>query len=186
MSKRSQVSKLFTFAAAASAMLAGVAVALWVASYFTGPYVRWTIPGAGTEETGHTIVLASHGHLEVRRLWFPSTFERPEAFKAGIDKSRRTYGGQRGPWRWLGFEYSREETSWGSRTLTVILAIPFWSLVGLTAVIPVWRFGRPGRRSRGWLRARRGLCPSCGYGLRASPGRCTECGAVPAAGKGAT
>ncbi|MDB5172173.1 MAG: hypothetical protein JWN51_946 [Phycisphaerales bacterium] len=31
-----------------------------------------------------------------------------------------------------------------------------------------------GRRSRRW--ARRGLCPDCGYDLRASTGRCSECG----------
>ena len=31
---------------------------------------------------------------------------------------------------------------------------------------------RAGRRATG------GLCPACGYDLRASPGRCPECGAV--------
>jgi hypothetical protein len=55
----------------------------------------------------------------------------------------------------------------------------FATLGGLLAVLFYWRY-RVARRM--CLRKIGGLCPSCGYDLRATPGRCPECGAVPIAG----
>ena len=54
--------------------------------------------------------------------------------------------------------------------------LPFWTLAGLAGVLPLTRVIRRLGRGRG---ARAGLCPSCGYDLRATPERCPECGAVP-------
>jgi hypothetical protein len=56
--------------------------------------------------------------------------------------------------------------------------IPHWFAAVPFAILPAVRL-------HGMLRARRvrrdGLCPRCGYDLRATPARCPECGAVPAA-----
>jgi hypothetical protein len=57
--------------------------------------------------------------------------------------------------------------------------VPYWFAVMATAILPASRFLPPVLR---WLRRRRGirlgLCPRCGYDLRATPGRCPECGKV--------
>lgn len=50
-------------------------------------------------------------------------------------------------------------------------------LCGVLPAIQVRRYGRAlGQRWRRQWRRRRGLCSACGYDLRATPGRCPECG----------
>lgn len=51
-------------------------------------------------------------------------------------------------------------------------AVPYWMIVVLTAIPAARAVARLVRRS---LRRRRGLCPGCGYDLRATTDRCPEC-----------
>jgi hypothetical protein len=60
------------------------------------------------------------------------------------------------------------------------VGVPFWFVILISAPVPcVWlaRWARQRQRSR---RRKRGGCEQCGYDLRATPGRCPECGRVTA------
>jgi hypothetical protein len=68
----------------------------------------------------------------------------------------------------IGFDWTREkQPGWAYFRLV----IPLWELAVVFAILPIL-----------WMRSRRrfmpGLCPSCGYDLRATPDRCPECGTV--------
>ena len=71
-------------------------------------------------------------------------------------------------WPSLGFAFNRTGSTWR-------VDVPFWAIVA-TFVSPfaLWCVGLRRRRKRN--RAARGLCPDCGYDLRASPDGCPECG----------
>lgn len=66
----------------------------------------------------------------------------------------------------------RSGTRWMAMTL---LVMPIWPWVALAALLPTGWIRRKARR----LRAPH-ACPNCGYDLRATPGRCPECGAIAA------
>jgi hypothetical protein len=80
------------------------------------------------------------------------------------------------PKRHFGFLgiYYNESASGGP--YTKILSIPFWLILLMSAAMPIaWHIVQ--RRKRCAARRRNlGLCPACGYDLRASPNRCPECG----------
>jgi hypothetical protein len=54
-----------------------------------------------------------------------------------------------------------------------VLIVPYWAICAVTLLPLVPSSSRSIRRQ---VRKRRGQCLTCGYDLRASPGRCPECG----------
>ncbi len=70
---------------------------------------------------------------------------------------------------------------WGKNSLDMspyhfdsrFLSFPYWSLAGVFALPLVYTLIRLTLR---WFSHGPGLCPECGYDLRATPDRCPECG----------
>jgi hypothetical protein len=150
------------------------------------------------------IVSSSRGSVLLDRIrrWYPTT----ESFRAArqdhlVQTARRgrliliskdkpldlpqDYLGHSPKFRAYGFmwDYQVDKTRAGlvEREYRSVMA-PYWLFVLLTAVVPAaWAGGRFRRDLRSHRFSARGLCSSCGYDLRATPGRCPECGTEPAA-----
>jgi hypothetical protein len=102
----------------------------------------------------------------------PSGIHRPYwKFERGdvIHDYIEGYGGPL--WGRLGFMVLAGTSEWGN---TRMFSVPCWLLCLLTFGYSGFWFFSPRRRRR--LRAERGLCPMCGYDVRASPDRWPECG----------
>lgn len=62
-----------------------------------------------------------------------------------------------------------------------LVIVPHWFFAVASSALPVTCLARWVRSRQRMRRIARGLCPKCGYDLRATPGRCPECGASGAA-----
>jgi hypothetical protein len=129
-------------------------VLLWCRGMFVKDFVRWDdAPGGGLfiESYPHHVQVYSPGWISsfMPGLNLALGFDPPPARPEHLEL------------RW-----SADEYSWG-------VWVPHWLLVLILAPLPCWHFAMAWRRRR---RRQTGLCPSCGYDLRASPDRCPECG----------
>jgi hypothetical protein len=71
--------------------------------------------------------------------------------------------------------YGQEHRSEPARALFV--TAPPWMPIAALGLLPAVRLSLAGGRTlRHRRRSARGLCPACGYDLRATPDRCPECG----------
>ncbi len=153
---------------------------LWVSSYFRvigfshtlflGTQVRG---GSGIWSRGGRILIDTARHVDVPRWpgWRGWNFTIDPFVKRQefVDSPSITI------WHLMGFRCALiiSPSGDGTQVETAAIAVPYWSLAVLTAILPSLTFGRTLRRRRAIAA---GLCPICGYDLRASPERCPECG----------
>jgi hypothetical protein len=113
-------------------------------------------------------------------LWV--IFHPPGVLAGPVTVDGRPYVAWSGDGRLEAGELRRTTLSSGGAGVQLMTAVsvPYWALAlgtTLCGVLSGWWL-------RNWQARRRleraGLCPACGYDLRASPDRCPECGARPA------
>lgn len=158
-----------------SLLLCVVVLALWGRSYRgCDALVRPAGPGdrvCVTSEFG-LLVFEVEGPVRgrVRQGWeyFKTPMPRRWPFRAGR----------------FGFEAYRGEVTHFVRlppSTVHGVAVPHWSAALALSVLPAAWLVRWRARAAARRRAEAGLCARCGYDLRATTGRCPECGQVPLA-----
>lgn len=145
--------RLFTMLAAISLVLCLAIVALYVRAFTARDEIHTSV------FRHHCIIATFPHHVHVILANHPAGGSYPTSLTRGLDQypARGNY---------LQPRMSNTGAYWG-------VSIPFWLPLMFAASIPMWIAGRALRRRK---RIGAGLCPICGYDLRATPDRCPECG----------
>jgi hypothetical protein len=181
--------RLLNLLTALSLLLCVAVALLWVRGHWVADCVRYTRLTAPAPAVGGRLdewnVLSGKGVVALvreSRRWSPrpptaKQIKPPEAGLTRFTISPAAFDVARdGVWQRIGFNYY--DSSSPSRTVRGV-RVPHWLLAALTAAAPALWAVRRRRRREG--PARSGVCPRCGYDLRATPGRCPECGTMPPA-----
>jgi hypothetical protein len=178
--------RLFTVLSSLSLLLCVAVVVLWAWSY------RSLSKVTHARESGYLYVGVSRGQLCVMRSDLPPEFYDQPAGRRFVQATPVDYGAAARGWGdyrgWGGFgvagsDVERSDDSGAAPWRQEMTVVPVWAVLVTGSVLPLtWLVRHRQYRRRLMLI---GCCPSCGYDLRATPGRCPECGAVPpAAGAG--
>jgi hypothetical protein len=169
--------RLATLAAAVSLLLCVATVALWIGtlgrevSLYRGQVKQqtlrgdWFALGRGEFIWSSSIMPAGRPHAKTGYTWrAEDRWDNARLFLAYGSGLRR-----------VGFEM---KSGTQGRERYRLLAAPCWFVALALSILPAMKGLSLYRRRK--LVAEHG-CPRCGYDLRATPERCPECGAVPAA-----
>lgn len=186
---------IFIGLAAVSVLLFAVIMAIWIRSWVVVESLEHVEP------TYRCVILSREGRLAIHRwdgmfdpvndkwmnLMMPAGTWRSWSHVTGDTYGLTPNESSHLGWEW-GFDYFDVvqrpitnsirmhdwlPTPWAGRWRGMLVS--YWALALVTGVLPAraaYRIAATYRRR--WSRP--GLCPACGYDLRASPRRCPECG----------
>jgi len=180
---------MFILLSALSLLLFAATVALWARSYFASDEVGHAWLNGRTCTIRELLVNTSRGQISVQLIRVDETPSEFASHQARIGNARSLW--RSGPaatwdlgariWNKLGFGNRRRvgpatdgKTTWG-REVELTYLFPAWLRALLFAVHPGCCIVLRIRAAR---RFGTGQCKACGYDLRATPGRCPECGTV--------
>jgi hypothetical protein len=151
--------KLFTLCSAVSLLLCAAVCVLWVRSQFAQEVASFELA------SGRRIMLG----------WGDGQF----LIDCRLGTAVKPLPGNEG-WRWKSGQptrlYPNSAYVYRPEYVRLVLIGPFWIPALVTGAGPLFYIGwRIARRSR----SKAGHCAHCGYDLRATPGRCPECGTEP-------
>jgi hypothetical protein len=161
-------SRLFTIASALSLLLCMTTACLWVRSYQRCDVIVVYDGDARTFQ----LLEAVRGRVELVFAHARQTADQDLPKSHYIHESDSPFDMSPLPHHLLGLEWGTAPNvpPWFSRPA---ISIPHGFVVFLLAILPAIYVGR---RARSRWRAKHGHCRVCGYDLRASQGRCPECG----------
>ena len=181
--------RLFVMLSACSLFLCVMLGALWIRSYFCADGVGYGPAGP----PAHNDTFRNCSSIAGALLFTSCRYVRPSlpqesskhsnwswAFGGPKQNVFETLSGFMSHHYFLGFHYgSTEVKGIERRWLFSVVAIPYWSLVVVTGILPLRSWLLIRGRWRREKRRRLGLCEQCGYDLRGTPDRCPECGVAP-------
>jgi hypothetical protein len=162
---------------AVAALALSVLAVMWARSYRVTEAAGygWRYTGSDSaDRTGFALLRSSGGAVHfgagyILPIFLPSATVREGLFFDVRDAPPSKAQAAAAVWSLLGFSFHRIDFT--GALVTRSFGVPYWFLMACTAAMLVLSWRR-------WRRARRasGLCANCGYDLRASRGRCPECG----------